>query len=148
MYPCTYKFHAPASMKERVTEMQAILSEMPQYEPVTKHYFHGGMYCREVYRDAGVMVVGKVHKHEHFYVIASGTVLVTTEDGAKELTAPAVVLSTPGTKRAVYAVTPATCMTFHRSNATTVEEAEAELIEEDPLSLFDAHNRVKLEVLQ
>lgn len=131
-----------------VEALQAELVKLPQYEPPTKHYFHGGMYCREVFRDAGVLLVGRVHKKEHFYVIASGTVLITTDDGAQRITGPAVLMSQPGTKRAVYAETPATCMTFHRTDATTPEAAEVDLVEDDPTARFDALNHVKLIALE
>lgn len=139
---------SPADMRRAVERLQGEVSKLPQYEPETKHYFHAGMYCREVYRNAGVLVVGKVHKKAHFYVIASGTVCITTDDGAKRVNGPAVLQCTPGTKRAVYAETPATCMTFHIVNAKTVEEAERELVEEDDNDMYLPGNRVRPEVLK
>lgn len=132
-----------AVTRQGVERLQAEVAKLSQYEPQTEHYFHAGMYCRKVYRDAGVLVVGKVHRKEHFYVIASGAVAVTTDEGVQTLAAGALVLSKPGTKRAVLSLTPAVCLTFHRTDATTVEEAEAELVEPDPGALFDAHNRVQ-----
>ena len=131
-----------------VNALQAELSKLPQYEPTTENHFHGGMYCREVFRHAGVLVVGKVHKKEHFYMIAQGTVLITTDDGAKRVTGPALLMSMPGTKRAVYAETDALCFTFHRTDAMTVENAEADLVEEDPDSMFEAGNKIKPGVLR
>ena len=136
-----------AVSRASVERLQAEVSRLPQYQPETRHHFHGGMYCREVWRDAGVLVVGKVHTKEHFYFIASGTVLITTDDGPQRVTAPALLLSKPGTKRAVYSETPALCLTFHRTDATTVEAAEAELVEDDPLSMYDAGNQIKMEAL-
>lgn len=137
-----------ASMRNRVEHLQEELSKLPQYEPATKHYFHAGMYCREVFREAGVVIVGKVHLKEHFYVIATGTVVITTDDGVQELTGPVVLMSKPGTKRAVYSVTDATCMTFHVTDSKTPEEAECELVEHDPRAVLDFNNKVKKEVLQ
>ena len=136
-----------AVSRASVERLQAEVSRLPQYQPETRHHFHGGMYCREVWRDAGVLVVGKVHTKEHFYFIASGTVLITTDDGPQRVKAPALLLSKPGTKRAVYSETPALCLTFHRTDATTVEAAEAELVEDDPLSMYDAGNQIKMEAL-
>jgi hypothetical protein len=131
-------------MRQKVELLQQELAKLPQYEPETKHYFHGGMYCREVFRHAGVLVVGAVHKKEHIYLIVSGTVAITDGDGnVQEVTGPHVVQSKPGTKRAVYAVTDALCMTFHVTEATTVEEAEATLVEVDPTSMYSLGNRVK-----
>lgn len=130
-------------MRGAVQRLQNELMQMPQYEPQTRHFFHGGMYCREVWRDADVMVVGKVHRKEHFYMIVSGTVLITTDDGVQRVTGPTLLLSKPGTKRAVYSETPALCMTFHRTDSTTVEQAEAELVEEEKDTMFTAGNLLK-----
>ena len=131
------------SMQEKVKALQNELSKLPQYEPLTKHTFHGGMYCREVWRPAGVLVVGKVHKKEHFYMIVYGTVAITTDDGVKSVTGPCLLNSMPGTKRAVYAETDTLCMTFHRTDSTTVEEAEAEMVEEDEADMYSIGNKVK-----
>lgn len=131
-------------MQQKVSALQAELSKLPQYQPETKHYFHGGMYCREVFRHAGVLVVGAVHKKEHFYLIVSGTVAITDGEGnVQEVTGPHLFQSKPGTKRAVYAVTDALCMTFHALEATTVEEAEAELVEPEADSMYVPGNLIK-----
>jgi hypothetical protein len=131
-------------MQQKVEALQSELAKLPQYQPETKHYFHGGMYCREVFRHAGVLVVGAVHKKEHFYLIVSGTVAITDGEGnVQEVTGPHLFQSKPGTKRAVYAVTDALCMTFHAIDATTVEAAEAELVELEPSSMFAPGNLIK-----
>lgn len=138
----------PLDMRDRVLALQSALVQMPQYEPITEHYFHGGMYCRKVFRHADVTVVGKVHKKEHFYLVVSGTVAVTTDDGVQVITGPHLLCSKPGTKRVVYSVTDAVCMTFHRTDSTTVEDVEEELVEHDPASMFTVGNKLKDEVLK
>jgi hypothetical protein len=139
-----FEVAVPLMMRQKVDSLQQELSKLPQYEPETKHYFHGGMYCREVFRHAGVLVVGAVHKKEHFYLIVSGTVQITDgEGGAKEVTGPHLFHSKPGTKRAVYAVTDTLCMTFHATESKTVDEAEAELVEVDPDSMYSLGNQIK-----
>lgn len=136
-------------MRQKVEALRAEISLRPQYEPVTKHYFHAGMYCREVYRDAGKVVIGAVHKKEHFYVIASGRVLITNGiDEPIEVVAPHVIKSKPGTQRAVVSLEPTVCMTFHVTDATTVEEAEKQLVEYDPNSMYTLGNVVKNEALE
>jgi hypothetical protein len=91
-----------------------------------------------------VLVVGAVHKKEHFYLIVSGTVAITDGEGnVQEVTGPHLFQSKPGTKRAVYAVTDALCMTFHAIEVTTVEEAEAELVEAEFDSMYSLGNQVK-----
>jgi hypothetical protein len=134
-------------MRTKVEALQTELLKLPQYEPITKHTFHGGMYCREVFREAGILIVGKVHKKEHFYLVAGGTVAITTDDGVQVITGPHLLCSKPGTKRAVYAETDALCMTFHRVESNNVEDAEAELVEHDPESMFGIGNKVKMKEL-
>ena len=127
----------------RVEALQAEMSKHEQYEAPTEHIFHGGMYCRQVWRPAGCTIVGKVHKKEHFYMIVHGTVVITTDEGVHELTGPYLLCSTPGTKRAVYAVTDALCMTSHRVESDTVEDVDSELVEDDPASMFAIGNKLK-----
>ena len=139
---------APAvSMIDKVEALQAELLKLPQYETITKHTFHGGMYCREVFREAGILIVGKVHKKEHFYLVAGGTVAITTDEGVQFVTGPHLLCSKPGTKRAVYAETDALCMTFHCVESTNVEDAEAELVENAPESMFGVGNKIKVKEL-
>ena len=139
---------APAvSMIDKVEALQAELLKLPQYEPITKHTFHGGMYCREVFREAGILIVGKVHKKEHFYLVVGGTVAITTDEGVQFVTGPHLLCSKPGTKRAVYAETDALCMTFHCVESTNVEDAEAELVEDAPESMFGVGNKIKVKEL-
>lgn len=134
---------AKAVTREQVQRLQAEMAKLPQVELPTEHYFADGMYCRAVFRPAGTLIVGKVHRKEHLYIVASGTVKVTTEDGLKEITGPRVIVSQPGTKRAVLAVTDATCMTVHRTDSRDVEEIERELVEDEGQQrLFDAHNHL------
>lgn len=130
-------------MRSGIDNLQHEISKLEQFQPDTKHYFHAGMYCREVFRPAGVLVVGAVHKKEHFYLIVQGTVLIT--DGMKEaneVTGPILIKSMPGTKRAVYSVTDALCMTFHVCDSVTVEDAEKELVEEDLSKMYSAGNLI------
>lgn len=130
-------------LKERVEALQDEISKHPQYEPPTEHIFHGGMYCRQVWRPAGCLIVGKVHKKEHFYMVVSGTVRVTTDDGVQTVTGPFLLCSKPGAKRAVFAETDALCMTIHRVDSNNLEEVESELVEDDPNSMFTLGNKVK-----
>ena len=148
VYGKGFEVDQPTSMLDKVKALQDEVSKLPQYEPETKHYFHGGMYCREVFRHAGVLVVGAVHKKEHFYLIVSGTVAITTDDKVQEVTGPHLFSSKPGTKRAVYAITDALCMTFHAIEAKTVEEAEAELVEAEPNNMYSFGNQIKHQPLE
>jgi hypothetical protein len=125
--------------RQQIEALQAEMVKMPQAELPTEHFFADGMYCRLLFRPAGTLIVGKVHKKEHLYIICSGTVEIA---GVGEITGPRVFVSQPGTKRAVLALTDATCLTVHRTDNKDLDAIEAELIEDDALALFDSHNRL------
>lgn len=137
-----------APTREQIDALQRTMRGLPQMELPTRHYFADGMYCRELFRPAGCTIVGKVHKREHFYIVLSGEVTVTGEGKPPErIKAPRIIVSAPGTKRAVYAHEDSICCTVHRTDSRDVEEIERELIEPDETALFDAHNRLKQEKL-
>jgi len=130
--------------REAVNALQAAMIQHPQVELPTAHLFHAGMYCRVVEQAAGVLVVGKVHKRPHFFMVVSGTVLITAPPlEPQEITGPRLLLSEPGTKRVIYAVTDVVYMTFHTSRAKTVKGAEDKMVEPDATSPFGVGNRLK-----
>jgi quercetin dioxygenase-like cupin family protein len=129
--------------REQVERLQAEMASMPQAELTTEHQFSSGMYLRKVFRPAGTLIVGKVHKEPHFFLCAKGEIIAWTESGMKRLQAGDVVESKPGTKRVTLAVTDAIGITIHRTDKTDLDEIEAELIEPDTTALFDANNDIK-----
>jgi hypothetical protein len=131
---------------DSIQRLQEAAAKLPQCELVTEHHFADGMYCRSLFRPADTLIVGKVHKREHFYMVVSGTVTVVGDGYKETITGPRVFVSKPGTKRAVYSLTDATTMTVHRTDETDLDKIEAELIEEDETAMFDSHNQLKLEV--
>jgi hypothetical protein len=126
-----------------VRALQAAMRELPQVELPTEHYFADGMYCRRVSHAAGVVVVGKVHRREHFFMVVQGSVAII-QDGAerKIYTAPAVLVSPPGAKRAALALEDSVVLTVHRTDGTDLHEIEAELVEPDGTALFGPDNRL------
>lgn len=127
-----------------VADLQAAMARMPQVELETAHYFADGMYCRVVPRAAGTVIVGKVHKREHFYMVVQGAVAVVQEGAERKVyQAPSIIVSKPGTKRAVVALEDSVCLTVHRTDETDLAKIEAELIEPDPTSLFGPDNKLR-----
>lgn len=114
---------------------------LPQTQ--TFHSFADGMYARVCSRPQGTLLVGKVHKREHFYIVTKGRVQVDSGLGFHIHTAGDVIVSQPGTKRAVLALEDSVCMTVHRTDKTDLDEIEAELLEPDESALYDARNELK-----
>ena len=129
--------------KEQIDRLQKEVMKFPQAELETEHYFSDGMYCRKLIRPAGTLIVGKVHKKDHFFLCASGEIIAWTEKGMKHLKAGDVIESKPGTKRVTLAVTDAIGITVHKTEHTNLDDIEKELIEPDELALFDSSNKLK-----
>jgi len=96
-----------------------------------KHSFSPGIYVREIFIPKGTMLTGKIHKHKHPNFLMSGKVMVITEGaGVEELEGPISIMSPPGTKRALKALTDLTWITVHHNPTDTedLEEIEREVI--------------------
>jgi hypothetical protein len=129
--------------RQQIDRLQAELVKMPQAELQTEHFFSPGMYCRRVFRPAGTLIVGKVHKVPHFFLCAKGEIIAWTEIGMRKLQAGDVVECQPGTKRVTLALTDAIGVTIHKTEKTNLDEIETELIEPDNSALFDSSNKLK-----
>ena len=129
---------------EQIQRLQTEVAKLPQVELPTEHYFSDGMYCRKLFRPAGTLIVGKVHKKDHFFLCASGEIIAWSEKGMVTLRAGDIIESKAGTKRVTLAVEDSIGVTFHRTDKTDLDEIEAELIEPEATALFDAYNKLKL----
>lgn len=119
------------------------MSGAPQLALQTEHYFADGMYCRTLFRPKGALIVGKIHKQEHFYIVVFGDVTVTCAGMRERVQGFKVFTSRPGTKRAVYAHEDSLCLTVHRTNETDIEKLDEILVEEDPTAMYLPGNLVK-----
>ena len=134
--------------REEILRLQDEMAKMPQAELKTEHYFSQGMYCRKVFRKAGTIIVGKVHKKDHFFMCAQGQIIAWSEKGMVTLNAGDVLCSKAGTKRVTLAVTDAIGITFHKTSKTNLDKIEKELIEPDELALYDSSNNIKVKALE
>lgn len=133
----------PAMAGVALDAMASYLKQLPQAELITTHEFADGMYMRKVFRKAGVVIIGKVHKREHFYIVLQGRVRV----GMNEYVAGDVVVSKPGTRRAVFAMEDSLCATVHRledPHCRDLEAIERTVVEPCETALFDASNNLKV----
>lgn len=131
-----------------IDELHAALAELPQAPGfLTDHLFAGGMYCRKMFIPAGTTIVSKVHKTEHFFVGCCGELRVVGQSASYTLRAGDVVVSPIGTKRAVLAITDVVCLTVHRTDRTTLDGLEDEMVEVDGQSLYDVNNQPKQGVI-
>lgn len=65
-------------------EMEQALLKLPQIEMDTIHYFSGNMYGRRITIKAGVLITGRIYKHDHFEIMLEGDITIYAADGGKK----------------------------------------------------------------
>lgn len=126
-----------------IQRLKAVMLKYEQAELKTEHFFANGVYLRMLYVPATCMIVGKIHKSEHLFVLAQGKMTIARDGLRKTFEAPAVIVSQPGVQRAGYAHEDCVCMNIHRTDKIDLEEVEAELLEYDPESPYLPGNVLK-----
>ncbi len=91
------------------------------------HYFSDGLYAREIHLPAGYVLVGKIHRHESMVYMPRGKVIVADESGTRTVSGPIKFLSKPGIKRVGYVLEDVIWIDVHKTDKTTVEDAEKEI---------------------
>ena len=101
---------------------QAILS-LPQVEMPVDHDFCKGIYARTIHIPAGTVLTGAVHKDECFFLVRSGSILITTDGDPIKAEAGFMSITKPDTKRAGLALVDTVVTTFH-ANPDELREPE------------------------
>jgi len=94
-----------------------------------KHTFAEGIYVREMFMQAGGLVIGKVHKNDHIWFLLSGELEIATENGPELFVGPCYVKSLAGTKRVLHAISDSIFVNVfpNHNNITDIEELENNL---------------------
>jgi len=118
---------------QTVKRMQEMMIPVRCDMPEAEHYFAPGMYGRKLIIPAGMLVVGKIHKHSHFMMVAKGHALVVSEHDKQEVHAGDMYVSQVGAKRVVFAFEETVFITVHLnpSNTQDMEVIEREHIEDE-----------------
>lgn len=109
--------------RERIEALESVMLEYGQVEIPVKHGFSGGIYSREITIPEDTLLVGRIHKFDHFDIMLSGDVTVSTDKGeVKRLTGLNIMQGKAGKKRAGYAHKETHWITFHSAEERDPEE--------------------------
>ena len=86
-----------------------------------KHTFADSVYVREMTMFKDTFVIGAIHKHLHMCFLLQGHLTVANEKGVIDHIAPCFIVSTPGTKRVLYAHEDSIWYNTHK-NPTNIED--------------------------
>jgi len=123
----------------RVDLLQYLVGQMPQIDFPLRHRFTPGLYTREIIMPAGAIIISRIHKTTHPFVISAGCVEVWTEKtGFVRLRAPHSGITTPGTRRILVIHEDTIWTTFHPTQETDPDKLVAELTETPDVSYIGA----------
>jgi len=106
-----------------------------------KHHFAGGVYAKETYIPAGLVLVQHKHNFDHLSFLVSGTVELRVDDESRTLTGPAALEITAGKHHGVKALTDSVWLCIHATDCTDHEHVDEVLIapsDENMLALAEA----------
>lgn len=128
---------------KKVERLEKAMRDYEQVEIPVKHHFAHHSYAREITIPAGTLATGKIHKYSQINIIAKGDVSVTTENGVLRIKAPYVLVSPPGTKRAVFAHKETVWITVHGTDETDVEKIEQKFIAKDSTEYLEFREKLE-----
>lgn len=103
----------------QLTKLRAKIENLAPQEPVPEqlviNWFAKDLYSRWLTVKAGTLIVGQIHKFEHFFVVLSGKCILwdPAAESAIHAAAPYMVISPVGSQRLIFAETDLTLATFH-----------------------------------
>jgi hypothetical protein len=121
------------TMGQQVAFIGHELAKLPQTELPLRHHFAPGVYLREIFMPAETVVVGMIHKTEHFNILVQGACLIVHADGSREeLRAPMTFVSKAGVQKVLYITEDMIWQTVHVTTETDIPTLEAMLTEPIP----------------
>jgi hypothetical protein len=125
----------PLPTRAQIVKLQSAMLPIQCEQPEPEHIFHDGWYERRLLIPAGMLMIGKTHKHAHPVGVIRGRALLLSEFGRDEVSTGYLSSSAPGVKRVVLAIEDTLFFTLHRnpSNTRDLELIEAEHIAPEAL---------------
>lgn len=118
------------SYDEAIDKIEQQMLEIGETDFETSGFFVGGMYVKTVVIPAGSFLTSRVHKQDHPFILSQGSMVIYTQDGGEqEITAPFIDITLKGTRRFAKALTDCLWTCVNRTNATTHEDAENDIVE-------------------
>jgi len=109
------------------------------FAPV-RHHFTPGLYAREIFMPAGSIIVSKIHRTRHPYIVSQGRCFVYMGGERWDaIAAPHFGITEPGTRRILVILDDTIWTTFHVTKLTDVAEIDRELLEQYSNPLLEAN---------
>ena len=97
-----------------IKDMIKALKPYDRKEEVPVEHFYGdNLLCRQAKYPKGMLIIGRVHKFNHVFMVISGKITVWSDGERKLLVGPCVFESKAGVQRIGYVHSDVVCMNMH-----------------------------------
>lgn len=134
----------PKTQRQKVERLEALIQQLPQVDCPIRNYFAPGLYAREMTIPAGTTITGAVHKRENLAVLSKGRLLLATENGPVEISAPHILTVKPGAKNAATALEDSVWTNFFATETTDLDALVEELTESTAAELIGGSQNKQL----
>ncbi len=117
--------------RQKIMRIQDEVAKLPQEIPEPKHHFAPHLYGREIVLRAGMLIVGKLHRHAHLVTLSCGRVKAVSAFGYEEYKAPRTFTSPVGAKRVILALEDTVLTTYYVTDETDLDKIEDYVIAKD-----------------
>jgi quercetin dioxygenase-like cupin family protein len=94
----------------------------------TQHHFSSGVYAKQMHLPKGYMAISHQHNYDHLSILASGKVIVKTDDGEQEYTAPVAITIAKHKNHAITALEDAVWFCIHATDETDTDKVDEVII--------------------
>lgn len=97
----------------------------------TIHHFSDGLYAKQMQIPAGFVAGTHAHNYSHLSILAKGRVILRTDEGEKEYTAPACLEIKSGIHHTIEALENCEWFCIHATDETDATKVDEVLIRKD-----------------
>jgi len=94
----------------------------------TIHHFSSGVYAKQMMLPKGYFALSHAHNYDHLSILATGKVIVKTDEKAIQYTAPACITIHKGEHHSITALEDATWFCIHATEETNPDKVDEVLI--------------------
>lgn len=116
------EMQASASVRESIDALEQAMYSVPQTDCPVRHHFAPGMYAREIRIPKGTVLVGAVHRRDNLVVLSAGRLVLATDAGPLEISAPHTLVCKAGAKNAAVALEDAVWTNFFATDETDTDK--------------------------
>jgi hypothetical protein len=107
----------------KIYRLEDELLKQPQVEMPITHEFCNGLYARTMFIPKHTVLTGAIHRHDSFFCLRKGRLIVTTQNGSPKLIESGFMCVTKsGEKRAICSLDDCLITTFHANTDNEQDE--------------------------